>query len=116
MSHGWELIVLLGILVGLALGVVPGLWVGAHGYDRTKGHPLLAAIVAVFAIGGLLAYTVGGPSDETFTRLVILPLSLLVAIASAAILVGVPMYTSYLLAHRVGRRLTSNRKSTNPDR
>ncbi len=108
--HGGEVAVAFAVLLGLLVGVVPGFWLGARGYERTKGHPWLVAIVAILAIAGLLMYTLNGPSEELFIRLVMLPLSLLIAIASVAVLIGIPMYASYLLGHRMGRWATSDRK------
>lgn len=104
--NGGELAALLVAVLGLAIGIVPGLWFGARGQPRTAGHVVLTIIVALFAIGGLGLYTIGGPSEELFTRLVILPLSLPIALLAAAVLVGIPMYASYLLAHRIGFWIT----------
>jgi TctA family transporter len=93
---------MIGVFLGLLLGAVPGFWFGARQQERAKGHWVLGAMVAVFALGGLGMYTFGGPSSELFTRLVTLPLTLVIAVAAAAILIGVPMYAGYVSGHRLG--------------
>jgi hypothetical protein len=98
----WVLAVLAG-LAGLVAGAICGLWVGARGLERATGHPALGGIIALFAIAGVAMYTFGGRPDELFTRFATLPLTLLIGIGSAAILVGVPMYAGYLLGYRLGR-------------
>lgn len=102
---GLHALVVVGITLALLLGVIPGIWAGVRGYERSRGHAWIAAVVAIVALVGLYLYTVGGPSEELFTRLVILPLSLVIAVAVSAVLVGAPMYTGYFVAYRVARSI-----------
>lgn len=108
-TNAGALAVLISAFAGLLLGTVPGFWFGARRQERAKGHWVLVASVAVIALGGLGMYTFGGPSNELFTRLVTLPLTLVIAVAAAAILVGVPMYAGYVLGHRLGAWVIGNR-------
>ena len=104
-AQGVEGAVVVGITGALLLGAVPGIWAGARGYERSRGHPWIAAVVALVAFAGVALYTVGGPSEELFTRLVILPLTIVIAIAASAVLLGAPMYAGYVLAYRVARSM-----------
>lgn len=104
-AQGAEVAVVVIITFALLLGVIPGIWAGVRGYERSRGHVWLAAIVAAVAVVGLVLYTVGGPSEELFTRLVILPLTIVVAIAASAVLLGAPMYAGYAVAYRVARSI-----------
>ena len=101
---GEVIVVILAATAGLLAGGMTGLWVGASGLELASGRPVLIAVVGVFAVAGLVLYTVGGGSTDLFTRFATLPLTLLIAIASAAVLVGAPMYAGYLLGYKVGRR------------
>jgi hypothetical protein len=106
---GAEAVVIVGITLALLLGVIPGLWAGSRGYPISRGKTWIAVVVALVAIAGLVLYTVGGPSEELFTRLVILPLSLVIAVAAAAVLIGVPMYAGYALAFRIGQSIAARK-------
>ena len=85
----------------LIAGAVPGAWAGFRGLERSRGHTWLAAVVGVLAVVAVTFYTVAGASEELFSRVVILPLSLLIAIAGVGVLVGIPMFAGYLLAYRL---------------
>jgi hypothetical protein len=106
---GGEVVVLLGVLLGLALGIVPGIWIGATGRERRKGHAWLAGIVAVIAAAGVSLYTFGDSSEQLFTRVVALPLTILIAFAAAATVAGIPMYASYLFSYRIASRFAAKR-------
>ena len=108
-AYGAEGIIAVGITFALLLGAIPGAWAGARGYERNRGHAWIAAVVAIVALAGLALYTFGGPPEELFTRLVILPLTLVAAIAASAVLLGAPMYAGYVLAYRVSRSLAGKR-------
>jgi hypothetical protein len=115
MSHGsGEVAVILAITLALLIGVLPGVWIGACGYERDRGHPWLAAVVAVVAIAGVSLYTFGGGADELFTRIVILPLTIIIAIASSAVLIGMPMYAGYVVSYRVARSISKKGKGSDP--
>lgn len=104
-AYGAEGIIAVGITFALLLGAIPGVWAGARGYERERGNAWIAAVVAIVALAGLALYTFGGPPEELFTRLVILPFTLVAAIAASAVLLGAPMYAGYVLAYRVSRSL-----------
>lgn len=53
-------------------------------------------------------YTVAGGSEHLFPRMVMLPLSLVIAIAVVVVLVGIPMFAGYLFAHWLVSRLRPN--------
>lgn len=102
---GAEVAVVAIITFALLLGVIPGMWAGFRGYERSRGHNWIAVAVAIVALAGLALYTFGGPPGELFTRLVILPLTIVVAIAATAVLLGAPMYVGYVLAYRMARSI-----------
>ena len=98
-----EVAVVLAITLALVLGAIPGAWAGWRGHERGSGRNWIIAVVALVALVGLFLYTIAGPSDQLFTRLVILPLSLVIAVAASAVLVGAPMYAGFVLAFRVAQ-------------
>ena len=83
------------------VGAIPGAWLGFRRQERARGHILLAAIVALLAIVAVTFYTVAGAKEEMFSRVIMLPLTLLIAIGGAALIVGIPMYMGYLVAYRI---------------
>src|SRR5688572_31574762 len=98
---GAELIVLSVATLSLVAGVIPGAWVGYRRLERSRGHLWLAAIVGLVAVAAVTFYTVAGAADGLFSRVVMLPLTLLIAIAIAGVTVGIPMYAGYLFAYRL---------------
>lgn len=101
-----ELVVLSVAVLSLLAGAVPGAWVGFRGLERSRGHAWLGAMVGIVAVVAVTFYTITGASEELFSRVVMLPLSLLIAVAAAAVLVGIPMYAGYLFAYRVVSHLS----------
>ena len=96
-----ELAVLAVPILSILAGSVPGAWFAWRGHERSRGHPWLAGIVGVLAVVVVTVYTVGGGSEQLFSRVVMLPLSLIIAIAAVVVLVGVPMFAGYLFAYRL---------------
>jgi hypothetical protein len=107
---GIELVVLAVAVASMVAGALPGAWVGLRGLERSRGHLWLAAIVGILAIALVAFYTIGGVPEELFSRVVMLPLSLLIAVAAVGVIVGIPMYASYLFAYRMTSYLSG--KST----
>ena len=101
-----ELMVLAVALASIVAGAIPGIWFGSRGQERSRGHLWLAAIVGIVATVAVWLYTIGGAAEELFARVVMLPLTLLIAIAAVGVIVGIPMYASYLFAHRVTSSLS----------
>ena len=102
-------LVVLGIPVMAAIvGAIPGAWLGFRRQERARGHVLLAGIVAILAIVAVTFYTVAGAKEEMFSRVIMLPLTLLIAIGGAALIVGVPMFVGYLVAYRITTYLSGN--------
>lgn len=112
-AAGAQAIIAVGITFALLLGAIPGIWAGFRGYERSRGNAWIAAVVAFVALAGLALYTFGGPSEELFTRLVILPFTLVVAVAASAVLLGAPMYAGYVLAYRAARIIAGRRGGDN---
>jgi hypothetical protein len=104
-TQGAEGIVLVLVFAGLLAGIVPGLWVGAAGKERNRGHPFLLALVGLGALAVTALYTVGGPPDQLFSRVVMLPLVLPIALVAVAVVMGIPMYATYLMAFRAASHL-----------
>ena len=98
---GGELAVFAAASVSLAIGAIPGAWVGYRGHERSRGHLWLGAIVGLVAVAAVTFYTVAGTSEALFSRVVMLPLTLIIAIAIAGVTVGIPMYAGYLFAYRL---------------
>ena len=107
-----EIAVLAVAVASLIIGAIPGVWVGLRGQERARGHPWLAAIVGLVATVAVTFYTVAGATEEMFSRVVMLPLTLLIAIVAVGVVVGIPMYASYLFAYRVTSHLSG--KSPGP--
>lgn len=105
MSGGGEMAVLAVPIGSLLAGFVPGAWFGMRGHERSRGHPWLAGIVGILAVVVVTFYTVAGGSEHLFSRVVMLPLSVVIAIAGVVVLVGVPMFAGYLFAYRLASRL-----------
>ena len=97
---GGELAVFAAAVLSLVAGIIPGAWVGYRGQERSRGHLWLAAIVGLLAVAAVTFYTVTGAPETLFSRVVMLPLTLLIAIAIVAVTVGIPMYAGYLFAYR----------------
>jgi len=98
---GVELVVFAVAVASIVAGALPGAWVGLRGHERSRGHLCLAAVVGVLAVAAVAFYTIAGASEELFSRVVMLPLSLLIAVAAVGVIVGIPMYASYLFAYRM---------------
>jgi hypothetical protein len=96
-----ELVVLSAAISSLVAGAIPGAWIGLRGQHRSRGHLWLAAIIGVVAVVAVAFYTIAGAPEQLFPRVVMLPLTLLIAIAVVGVLVGIPMYAGYLIAYRV---------------
>jgi hypothetical protein len=96
-----ELVVLAAAISSLVAGAIPGTWIGLRGRERSRGHLWLAVILGVVAVVAVGFYTIAGAPEQLFSRVVMLPLTLLIAIAVAGVLVGIPMYTGYLIAYRL---------------
>ena len=115
MAHGGELALLVWLFVVVVLGLGLGILLGSRGYNRERGHPWLAGIVAILAAFGVAMYTFGGSSKELFSRVITLPLTVLIAIAAAAVLVGIPMYASYLVGYRLAPRPAKPQRDVESD-
>jgi hypothetical protein len=96
-----ELAVLSVAVLSLIAGAIPGAWVAFRRLERSRGHLLLAGVVGILAVAAVTFYTVAGASEELFSRVVMLPLTLLIAVAVVGVLVGIPMYAAYLFAYRL---------------
>ena len=83
------------------VGAIPGAWLALRRQERARGHIWLAGIVAILAIVAVTFSTVAGAKEEMFSRVVMLPLTLIIAIGGVALLVGVPMFVGYLVAYRI---------------
>lgn len=108
-----ELVLLTVAISSMAAGAIPGAWFGFRGQERSRGHLVLAAIIGLLAIAAVAFYTIAGASEELFSRVVMLPLSLLIAIAAVGVIVGIPMYASYLFAHRATSHLLGKVRARN---
>ena len=100
-AYGAELVVFAIAASSLILGAIPGAWVGFQGQERSRGHLWLAAMVGLVAVAAVTFYTLTGSREELFSRVVMLPLTLLIAIAAVGVIVGIPMYAGYLIAYRL---------------
>jgi hypothetical protein len=98
---GGELGVAIGAALSLVAGAIPGAWVGLRRLERSRGHLWLAAIVGLVSVAAVTFYTVAGAADNLFSRVVMLPLTLIIAIAIVGVTVGIPMYAGYLFAYRL---------------
>ena len=107
-----DLVVLAVAVASFIVGAIPGVWVGLRGQDRTRGHPWLGAIVGLAATVAVTFYTVAGAREEMFSRVVMLPLTLLIAIVAVGVIVGIPMYASYLFAYRLTSHLSGRSPSS----
>lgn len=108
-AHGGGIEILFVAVAGLIVGAAPGIWFGSRGQELSRGNPWLAGVVGIQAIVGVTMYTIGGGSGELFSRVVMLPFTLLIAIAGVALLIGFPMYAAYVLAHRLSTHLSNKR-------
>ena len=102
-----ESVVLAIPIFSLIAGLAPGAWFGYRALERSRGHPWLAGAVGILAVVAVTFYTVAGGSEHLFSRVVMLPLSLIIAIAVVVVLVGIPMFAGYLLAYRLASKLRS---------
>jgi hypothetical protein len=94
-------VVLAVAILSLVAGIVPGIWIGLRRLERSRGHLWFAGIVGLVAVAAVTLYTLTGAAEALFSRVVMLPLTLLIAIAVVGVLVGIPMYAGYLIAYRV---------------
>ena len=98
---GGELALLSVAVLSLIAGAVPGAWIAFRRLERSRGHLWLAGMVGIVAVAAVTFYTVAGAPEELFSRVVMLPLTLLIAIAGVGVLVGIPMFAAYLFAYRL---------------
>ena len=104
---GGELAVLSVAAFSLIAGAVPGAWVAFRRLERSRGHLWLAGIVGIVAVAAVTFYTVTGAPEGLFSRVVMLPLTLLIAVAGVGVLVGIPMFAAYLFAYRLVTHLSN---------
>ena len=108
-ADGRELAILSIPVLAVIVGALPGAWFGFRRHERARGHLWLAAIIGILGIAAVTFYTVGGATEELFSRVVMLPLTLLLAIGAVAVLIGIPMYAGYLVAYRIASYLSGGK-------